>query len=158
VEIKPCRHYEDVCRDASEQLKRYPGLYCVESFDPRILRWFRRNRPDVLRGQLTMGIPAPRGKHFTWRGLCCESLIPNLLSRPDFVALDIRTARSLPLRAVRFFHPVTVAWNVQSPGELEQALALCDTAIFDRFLPAAGEPERAGDGGAEARSGMEKVP
>lgn len=31
----------------------YQVDYCVESFDPRVLQWLRRNRPDVLRGQLT---------------------------------------------------------------------------------------------------------
>ncbi len=35
-----------------EELKNYEGLYCVESFDPRIVRWFRQNHPGIIRGQL----------------------------------------------------------------------------------------------------------
>ena len=136
VEIKPCRHVEDVCCRADELLKQYPGLYCVESFDPRVLRWFRRHRPQVYRGQLTLGIASPWHRNFTWRDLLCGSLLQNLISRPDFIAYDSRTANRLPLRLVRLFHPVMVAWNVQSEEELRMALITCETAIFDSFLPA----------------------
>ena len=35
-----------------ELLEGYQGLYCVESFDPRIVRWVRKNHPKIVRGQL----------------------------------------------------------------------------------------------------------
>ncbi len=40
---------EIVAEDLSkEMLDPYPGLYCVESFHPLVLRCSRRNRPDFI--------------------------------------------------------------------------------------------------------------
>ena len=40
-------------RQTVDCLDRFSIDYCVESFDPRPLRWLRRHRPSVLRGQLS---------------------------------------------------------------------------------------------------------
>ena len=52
IELK---HYDDadlLCPLVWELLRNYKGPYCVESFDPYIVQWFRKNHPYVLRGQL----------------------------------------------------------------------------------------------------------
>ena len=52
VELKSYTRQEELCQKAVDLLQGYEGLYCVESFDPRIVRWFKKNRPDIVRGQL----------------------------------------------------------------------------------------------------------
>ena len=135
VEIMPCSDAESVCRQADALLKNYPGLYSVASFDARVLHWYRRNRPEVYRGQLTKGIPAPLRRNFSWRALLSSSLVQNILSRPDFIAYDPVTSPAFPLRLVRMFHPAMAAWNVRSQDALNSVLASSDTAFFDGFLP-----------------------
>ena len=41
-----------VCTETMKLLDAYDGLYCIESFNPLGLLWFRLHRPDVMRGQL----------------------------------------------------------------------------------------------------------
>ncbi|MBQ4064635.1 MAG: glycerophosphodiester phosphodiesterase, partial [Clostridia bacterium] len=53
VEIKGENGDASVCRKIAEVLDGYSGLYCVESFNPLYLRWFKKNRPAVVRGQLS---------------------------------------------------------------------------------------------------------
>ena len=36
------------------QMQRYRGAWCVESFDPLMMRWFKKHAPSVVRGQLAM--------------------------------------------------------------------------------------------------------
>ena len=55
VELKRGRRHAELCRKTYELLRSYKGRYCVESFDPRIVFWFRRRAPEVLRGHLLMG-------------------------------------------------------------------------------------------------------
>ncbi len=43
----------ELCRKVLEEIDRAGGDICVESFDPRIVAWFRFHAPDLLRGQLT---------------------------------------------------------------------------------------------------------
>ena len=35
-----------------EKLKGYNGKYCVQSFNPLVLRWFLKNYPEIIRGQV----------------------------------------------------------------------------------------------------------
>lgn len=58
IELK---HYDDadlLCPLVWELLRNYKGPYCVESFDPYIVQWFRKNHPYVLRGQLMVTLKA----------------------------------------------------------------------------------------------------
>ena len=34
-------------------LDNYSGVYCIESFNPLVLRWYKKNRPQLIRGQLS---------------------------------------------------------------------------------------------------------
>ena len=57
VEIKSRSEYkhtylEELCRATIAELKTYPGPYCIESFDPRVVGIVRRQAPGQLRGQL----------------------------------------------------------------------------------------------------------
>ncbi|MBR2578153.1 MAG: hypothetical protein IKE38_04385, partial [Erysipelotrichaceae bacterium] len=56
IELKMKSSTRDMrlCETVDEILKEYKGLYCIESFDPRVLYWYRKNRPDIVRGQLSM--------------------------------------------------------------------------------------------------------
>lgn len=43
-----------LCQKAMEYLKDYKGNYVVQSFDPTIVGWFKKNYPIIPRGQLCM--------------------------------------------------------------------------------------------------------
>ena len=45
IELKGYNNPALLCRLAMEELQGYQGLYCVESFDPRIVRWFKLHHP-----------------------------------------------------------------------------------------------------------------
>ena len=58
VEIKTYKgNAGKVCRAADAVLSAYSGKYSVESFDPLVLMWYRRNRNSTVRGILAPGIP-----------------------------------------------------------------------------------------------------
>ena len=44
-----------LCRIIDPMLKAYKGVYCIESFNPLVLFWYRIHRPGVMRGQLSDG-------------------------------------------------------------------------------------------------------
>lgn len=53
VELKVEWTDVSVCPLADEILRGYQGVYCIESFNPLALIWYRRNRNEVMRGQLS---------------------------------------------------------------------------------------------------------
>ena len=57
VELKNGRRNRALCAATLAQLREYRGAYMIESFNPLMLRWFRRRAPEVLRGQLVASAP-----------------------------------------------------------------------------------------------------
>lgn len=120
-----------------KEMEGYPGFWCVESFDPRMVRWFRKNAPHVLRGQLAYA-PARLGEH-RWeiRYALAARLLFNALSRPDFIAYGHETDENLSFRIMRrLFRPVLAAWTVTTKKDFERLRNKYDLQIFEGFEPA----------------------
>ncbi len=146
VELK-CRPEVDpapLCERAMAYLDAYKestgGEYCVESFDPYVVKWLRQNRPDVFRGQLTEAFYT-RGKR-TAAMFFMEHLLINYVGRPDFTAYNVRDRKNLSLRVWRHIYKApTAIWTVRSQEELDSAKrALGDdiAIIFEGFIPDGG--------------------
>lgn len=132
VEIKSCKRLDLLCRLTRERLQRYSGAYCVESFDPRAVKWFRRNAPEIIRGQLAYG---PGRKKPTVLNVLLGSLIQNVLGRPDFVAYDSTSDRNPAMGLQRLLRPTLVCWTVHSQEEMDRQRSRYDLQIFDGFVP-----------------------
>ena len=53
IEYKMDRVNTKVCELGNALLEKYKGVYCIESFHPLAVLWYRKHRPDVIRGQLS---------------------------------------------------------------------------------------------------------
>lgn len=122
-----------VCEKANEMLKDYKGIYCIESFHPLALMWYRKNRPDVLRGQLCeefFRTKKYRKKPLFW---VLSYLVFNFLTRPDFIAYNHEHAHNISRRLCKGMGALSVAYTVKSPKEYENAKERFDLFIFDSF-------------------------
>ncbi len=137
VEMKSARGCEESLPSLLlEKMKAYPGFWCVESFDPRMVRWFRKHAPHVIRGQLAFD--AKRAGDTMAKGWYALGgyLLMNFLSRPDFVAYRHDTDGNLSFRMVRrLFRPALAAWTVKTIQDFERLRASYDLLIFEGFEP-----------------------
>ncbi|MBQ3210676.1 MAG: glycerophosphodiester phosphodiesterase [Oscillospiraceae bacterium] len=110
VELKGGRRNDELCEKVRNILDYYDGIFCVESFHPGIVRWFKKHAPDYLRGQLAM----PEEDY-------AESLSPvlkfllahgftNLIARPHFIAYKIGP-RPLSIRFAELMGAMKVGWT-----------------------------------------------
>ena len=53
VAVKSEGDWKATTKKMAEMMDDYEGYYCMESFHPFAVKWFRDNRPDVIRGQLS---------------------------------------------------------------------------------------------------------
>ena len=122
-----------VCELGNELLNRYGGPYCIECFHPLALIWYRKNRPDVVRGQLC----EEYWKTKKYRGnpvfLLLSYLVTNIATRPDFIAYNHRDAGNLSRRLCRRLGALSVAWTIKSEEEYRKAKDSFDLFIFDSF-------------------------
>lgn len=87
VELKNGPRNADLCRATLDLLKGYKGDVCIESFNPFIVSWFRKNAPDMVRGQLSA--PYSVMKKNVGNALIAFLLSRcafSFLNRPDFIA------------------------------------------------------------------------
>jgi glycerophosphoryl diester phosphodiesterase len=123
-----------VCEIANERLKDYNGVYCIECFHPFALIWYKKHRPDVIRGQLCMSY----WKETKFRGkplyLMLTYMLTNFLTRPDFIAYNHFDAGNLSRNVCRALGALSVAWTIKSPEQYLKAKDKFDLFIFDSFI------------------------
>ena len=128
--------YAETCAEAYRLLSATSGIYCVESFNPLAVYWFRKHHPEVMRGQLSSAFwredPTQRKPLY----FALSWLLFNFLTRPDFVAYDCRY-RHDPSRVIcrRLFRNTAVAYTVKSPEEQKKVCRDFDVLIFDSYHP-----------------------
>lgn len=123
IEIKTTRKYRKTCEAVSEMLKDYKGEYWIESFDPRTVRWWHDNRPEIVVGQLYDVYP--------WQRAYCRRLHTH--EYIDFIAAQCGIVTKPFFNKVRAARPevVTVVWTVRTPEQLAHAEKEADNYIFE---------------------------
>jgi len=133
IEIKTCPDPERACSIIWEQLQNYQGEFCVESFDPRIVRWFYLHAPHIARGQLSQNYFKNDSMGF-FKNLLCTELLTNVYTRPHFIAYHHPDFARMGLHMARRGGASMVAWTIRSEAEYFAAEGFFDCLIFENFL------------------------
>ena len=138
VELKPMGGNQAALAEAAcECLRDYRGVYCLESFDPRCIQWLRKNRPQIIRGQLTENFVANDDKlHPAIRFVLTHNLL-NFMTVPDFVAYKFADRRdSFTTGLCRNVWDIQgVSWTIKSQEDYDLALQEGWLPIFEGFEP-----------------------
>jgi glycerophosphoryl diester phosphodiesterase len=138
IELKIEAFDTGVCPVADALLRRYSGDYCIESFNPLGLLWYRKHHPSVMRGQLAEEFLKDKDMNIQSRLLwkVPSNLLLNFLTRPDFVAYNYQHANNISRRIVRkLYRNVSAAWTIRDQKALDDNRSKFDIFIFDSFIP-----------------------
>ncbi len=132
VELKPYGDVNTLCTAVDRVMSGYDGDYIIESFHPDIVTWYRRNRPNILRGQLS-GVF--KGYHQI-KLITLKYLLTNIKARPDFIAYESEGKNNLSLLLCRnLFCACAVTWTIRSQEQLKECKNHFDVFIFEGFEP-----------------------
>lgn len=132
IEIKNRRRVGKLESRLLEILLNYKGEYAVESFNPFSVKWFRENAPRIIRGQLSGAIGTKR--EINNRALLRGAFF-RILTRPDFIAYDIRYLPSRKVSRLRNLGFPVIGYTAKSKTSFQNALQYCDNVIFEGFNP-----------------------
>lgn len=125
-----------LCEKLAARLETYGGAYCVESFNPMILSWFKRNCPHIPRGQLVTNTLKERPKGNKILNFLLAHLMLNVVSRPDFVAYNEKYDREFALRLnMGLFRAPSFVWTVRDVQTWRAFREAGSPSIFEGFLP-----------------------
>lgn len=120
-----------VCELGDALLQKYNGVYCIESFHPFAVAWYKKHRPEVVRGQLAENF----GKEEKYVGkllyVFLSNLMLNFLGRPDFIAYKHQDVSQISRRFCKKLGALSVAWTIKSQEDYEKVKNDFDLFIFD---------------------------
>jgi glycerophosphoryl diester phosphodiesterase len=134
AEIKGENFDTEVCAKAAELLDSYNGIYCVESFNPMHMRWFKKNRKNVIRGQLSTAFGKKRDGKINVLHTFLRHLLLNFLSRPHFIAYEYKYY-GVSARMCKLLGAHMVCWTPKSKEDSDLASKHYSTFIFEGYEP-----------------------
>ena len=125
-----------ICEAVMAKLKKYRGDYAIQSFDPRVIRYFKKNYPCVMRGQLAGYLRRAGDRLNLLLDFGLRNLMSNFLTRPDFISYRFSDIRSPAMFICRKLYRVTeFNWTLRSQNEADTALSNNAVPIFEDFAP-----------------------
>ena len=111
-------------------LKDYKGIYCIESFNPFIVRWFKKNAPHIVRGQL-INIREKYADFNPFIAWMLSNARFSFLNKPHFVAYNLVKEPPKYVQKLAKKGTMLVSWTSRTPEEGIDA----DAVIFELYNP-----------------------
>lgn len=134
IELK-CKNVKDpIAPETDKILSGYQGTFYIQSFHPMPLRWYRCNRPDIIRGQLAECYGMQKEIPITIVYFLQQHLLFNVVCRPDFISYNWKHQKEWSLNICKYlFKSTLAAWTVRSKEQLEKSRRKFDVIIFEDF-------------------------
>ena len=133
VEYKMDKVDTAVCAAGQALLDEYNGAYAIQCFDPRALLWYKKNAPQVARGQLAEKFWENEKYDGQPLYLVLTYMLTNVATRPDFISYKAIHKDNLSLKICRILGAKTACYTVKSAEELAYVNGDFDMYIFDSF-------------------------
>ena len=117
-----------------EILGGYKGDYFIQSFNPKIIEIYKKEYPNLCRGQLST---AYYKKKFILQMLGC--LLINFISRPHFVSYEHVHKGNVFFKISKLLGAFPICWTLKSQEDLDAAKSDFKAYIFEGFIPKENE-------------------
>ena len=132
VELKGEDLSSELCPKVAEQLSAYSGAYCIESFNPLLIKNMRKQMPKAYCGLLYTNVCRDK-KKTNALNILLTAMAFNFLARPDFIAYNKLDRDSFFVRlTTKFYRAPKFVWTVKNEEELALSHKLGENPIFER--------------------------
>lgn len=136
IELKIPWKPGNTCIAVSKELQTYDGLYCIESFNPFGLGWYKKHYPEIVRGQLSTDFNKEKIEGSKMQYFILKHLLFNFHTKPDFIAYQHKYKKGLSFTLCRkLYRTKAVAWTIKSQEVLNNNKDYFDLFIFEHFIP-----------------------
>ena len=111
-------------------LQGYTGKFAVKSFNPFSIRYFKKNMPEAIRGQLASDFKNDNMRKI--KKLFLSKMIFNSLTKPDFISYDIKALPNKKVEKLRK-KKLVLGWTIKNEEDLETAQKYCDNYICEKI-------------------------
>ena len=134
VEFKNGPKNDLLCEKTLPMLRAYKGDFCIESFSPFIVKWFRKNAPDILRGQLSAPSKEFKGELPLFARFMLSHCYTNVICRPHFISYH-KKKNCLSVHLADKLGAMRYVWTVRPSDDIRSLEKKNDAVIFEFYTP-----------------------
>jgi len=134
IELKPHGDVKALCQGVMKDLLNYHGTYAIFSFHPRVVYWFKRHYPDVIRGQIAEYFKDNKSMHPLGKWMM-KKMIFNRWTKPDFISYGIRDLPNPILDKYKQKNMTIISYAARNQAEFDHVKTYYDNVVFEYFLP-----------------------
>lgn len=129
IEIKTTNKYKELMSKLIKLLERYNGEYVIESFDPRIIYWLKKNKSNIIRGQLSASnIREVKSRYMK---ILLGKMFFNFITKPHFVSYLYTEVDSKFYNKQKRKGREVAVWTVKNKEEYKKIENCTDMVIFE---------------------------
>ncbi len=134
VELKGENLDTALCEKVADILREYNGDYCIESFNPLLIKAIKKNLPNAFCGQLYTNVCRDK-KKYSVLNIILTFMAFNFLAKPNFIAFNQKDRNSIPvILTTKLYKAPKFVWTVNNKNDFDTALKNQECAIFERIL------------------------
>lgn len=113
-------------------LNNYQGKYAIQSFNPKVLYWFKRNYKDILRGQLSSKFDKTNLP--TYKKIILKNMLFNKVTKPHFISYKYN---QLPINKIKHYQKKNIkvlGWTITTKEDYDKYIDIYDNLICEKFI------------------------
>ncbi|MCF7925342.1 MAG: glycerophosphodiester phosphodiesterase [Candidatus Izimaplasma sp.] len=131
IEFKPVKSAKRLVTLFLELMDNYEVPYAIHSYDPFVLYQFKKQAPQIIRGQISETFPNKKGiKYFLLKHMAF-----NCLTKPDFINYRFEDLPRKQLDKLRHKGMPILSFSARSEADLAFVKMHYDNAVFEHFMP-----------------------
>lgn len=134
IELKPFSEYKPLCEAFMKTMEGYQGVWAMHSFHPGSVLWFKKNHPEVIRGQISEFFKDDQNMNKILR-FCMKHLLFNILTKPDFINYGIYDMPNKYVDRSQRHGIVVIAYASRNQAEFDMCKKLYSNSVFELFEP-----------------------
>ncbi|MBR3049452.1 MAG: glycerophosphodiester phosphodiesterase [Bacilli bacterium] len=128
IELKNDYRTNIMCTEVCKLLDNYKGEFIIQSFYPNIIRWFKKHKPEYIRGLLITN----NYKHHFLRRFVKSDFIINYCS-PNFLSVTKKLLSNKQIKKQKSKDIPIFTWTINNKNELNKYKDKADTFICNNL-------------------------
>ena len=132
IEIKQTNKVGELETIFMKTMKKYKGKYAIQSFNPNVLYWFKRNYPKVLRGQLSYKYN--KQKISPIKKVILSNMLSNIFTKPNFISYKYNELSLEKINKYKKNNIHLIGWTITNEREFNHYKEYYDNLICEKSL------------------------
>ncbi len=134
IELKPHGDVIFLCESFMKTIQDYQGAWAIFSFHPKVVSWFKKYHPEIIRGQISEYFKDDKKMNFIAKYLM-KSLFFNRFTKPDFVSYGIYDMPNKYLDKLMKKGLTVISYAARSQKEYDFVKSHYHNTVFEFFEP-----------------------